>query len=71
MIVVRYAGDIVVGFERKNLLNRVSTADICDSTSPPISSSLVESRFSAASNWLERCLSDIFPLFALCTARRL
>src|ERR1700761_6063505 len=44
---------------RLNSLSACIAWTICDSTRPPISRTFDETRFRSASNWLDRCLSDM------------
>src|SRR5579864_2647100 len=68
-IVFRRASAVITcsARSRSKLLSASIALTICDSTRPPISSTFDETRFRSASNWLERCLSDMSC--SLCSLR--
>src|SRR6266702_7162062 len=52
-----------------NVLSACMALIICDSTRPPISSTFEDTAFRSASNWLDRCLSDMSYSLSSCAQR--
>src|SRR5690349_867073 len=52
-----------------NSFSAFIAATICASTRPPISSTFEDTAFRSASNWLDRCLSDMSYSLSSCAQR--